>query len=154
MRDVPPALAAAVARALARDPERRYEDAAEMEDALRDGLAGIAHTEDLDATQHLPDDEATRMLSPTSAGRRRRAGRCSPSPRTAVAPRRPPAPARRRPPQPPRKESSGAGKWVALLLVIALIAGGVVAYQAVNSSSAKQVSSTRTVGEATQSLKT
>ena len=42
MRDVPPALAAAVARALARDPARRYADAAEMEDALRDGLAGVA----------------------------------------------------------------------------------------------------------------
>src|SRR4051794_34315300 len=31
-RDVPPALAAVVLRALARDPERRYADAAEMED--------------------------------------------------------------------------------------------------------------------------
>src|SRR4029079_9059745 len=41
VRDVPPALAAAVSRALARDPPRRYEDAAEMEDALHDGLAGI-----------------------------------------------------------------------------------------------------------------
>ena len=37
---VPPALAAAVARALHRDPERRYADAAEMETALRDGLRG------------------------------------------------------------------------------------------------------------------
>ncbi len=63
VRDVPPALSAAVARALARDPERRYVDAAEMEDALRDGLAGISNTEDLDATHHMPDDEATRMLA-------------------------------------------------------------------------------------------
>src|SRR4051794_4428703 len=67
-RDVPPALAAAVARALERDPARRYADAAEMEDALRDGLAGISHTvEDLEATHFLPDDESTRMLPPTVA---------------------------------------------------------------------------------------
>ena len=38
-----------------------------MEDALRDGLAGVAGTEDLDATHALPDDEATRMLTSTAA---------------------------------------------------------------------------------------
>src|SRR3954468_2004271 len=70
VRDVPPTLSAAVARALARDPANRYEDAAEMEDALADGLAGVGHTEDLDATRALPGEDATRMLPPTSAGPR------------------------------------------------------------------------------------
>ena len=73
VRDVPPALAAAVARALERDPERRYADAAEMEDALRDGLAGIAHSEDLDATHALPAEEATRMLTSSTRPSPRRA---------------------------------------------------------------------------------
>ena len=90
-RDVSPALAAAVARALARDPERRYADAAEMEDALRDGLDGIApQTDDLDATRALPDDEATRMLSPTAST-------------GAVRPRRPLQPVD----EPPRRTSTG-----------------------------------------------
>ena len=93
VRDVPPTLAAAVSRALARDPARRYEDAAEMEDALRDGLAGVGHTEDLDATRHLPDDDATRMLAahehrharapPAAAGGR---GPAPAAPPRAVAP--------------------------------------------------------------------
>src|SRR3954463_13514790 len=43
--EIPAALAAAVARALHRDPERRYADAAEMEGALRDGLRGRAPAE-------------------------------------------------------------------------------------------------------------
>ena len=96
VRDVPPTLAAAVARALARDPERRYEDAAEMEDALRDGLAGIGHTEDLDATHALPDDEATRMLPPDEH-------RPAPAPPAAAASsrtRRSPRPSRPAPPPP------------------------------------------------------
>ena len=90
-RDVSAPLAAAVGRALARDPERRYVDAAEMEDALRDGLAGVApNTEDLEATRALPDDEATRMLSPTAST-------------GAVRPRRPLQPVD----EPPRRTGTG-----------------------------------------------
>ena len=93
-RDVSPALAAAVGRALARDPERRYVDAAEMEDALRDGLAGVApNTEDLEATRALPDDEATRMLSPTAST-------------GAVRPRRPLQPVD----EPPRRTGDGPSR--------------------------------------------
>jgi serine/threonine protein kinase len=153
-RDVPPALAAAVARALARDPERRYADAAEMEDALRDGLAGIAHTEDLDATRALPQEEATRMLS---TGTRERARR--PLQPVIEEPRRAPArTAPRRASAPPsRKERGGAGKWVALVLVLLLIAGGVAAYQTINSASAKTVTLkqpvTGTLDEAIQQFK-
>ena len=96
VRDVPAALSAVVTRALARDPERRYADAAEMEDALRDGLAGVASTEDLDATRALPDDEATRMLSATTTRDRPRRQPLQP---VDEPPRRAP---QRRAPSPPR----------------------------------------------------
>ena len=87
-----------------------------MEDALRDGLAGVApNTEDLEATRALPDDEATRMLSPTAST-------------GAVRPRRPLQPvdqprrragrAVRRRPGASRDASEqrggGTGKWIAL----------------------------------------
>jgi serine/threonine protein kinase len=154
VRDVPPALAAAVARALARDPARRYADAAEMEDALRDGLAGVGHTDDLDATRALPEDEATRMLSQTSTAQRPRRPlqpviEDPPPPRRAAPSRRQPA---------PQRQKSGAGKWLALLLLLVIvIAGGTIAYQAVNSSSSKSVQLNTDVGgsvdDAVQSLK-
>jgi serine/threonine-protein kinase len=158
-RDVPPTLAAAVARALARDPERRYADAAEMEDALRDGLAGIANTDDLDATHHLPDDDSTRMLPPTAATgpirpRRQLQPIDEPPARRTSTGR--PAPARRQPPQ-KKQKGGGPGKWIALLLVLALIAGGVVAYQAISGATAKSVELNEDVGgrvdEAVQSFK-
>ena len=126
VRDVPPTLAAAVARALARDPANRYEDAAEMEDALRDGLAGVGHTEDLDATHMLPGDDATRMLPPTGTGTRARRP-LQPVLEDAPPPRRP-APSRRQPP--PQRQRSGAGKWIALLFVLVVVVAGVIAYQA------------------------
>ena len=110
-------------------PSERYADAAEMEDALRDGLRGRAPA--TEATWAAEDTDATRMLSPTGATRR--------SPRTSqTAPHRqlepiaeppPPrrAPARRQPAPPPRKKKSGAGSWLfaGLLVVLALVAGGV-----------------------------
>ncbi len=135
-RDVPPALAAAVGRALARDPERRYRDAAEMEDALRDGLAGISHTDDLDATHALPDEDATRMLTPTSTGTRAARRQLQPidePPRRQTSARR--QPPRREPP----KKQRGIGRWIALVLVIALIAGGAIAYQALSGSGGQSV---------------
>jgi eukaryotic-like serine/threonine-protein kinase len=142
VRDVPVTLAAAVARALARDPARRYEDAAEMEDALRDGLAGVGHTEDLDATRALPGDDATRMLPPTGTGTRTRRP-LTPLVEDAPPPRRP-APSRRQPA--PQREKSGAGKWVALVLVLVVVIGGVFAYQTVNNGGNKQVQLNEDVG--------
>ena len=62
--DVPPALGAAVARALHRDPEQRYADAGEMETALRDGLRGRAPAGGTDVTW-AEDTAATRMLTGT-----------------------------------------------------------------------------------------
>jgi serine/threonine-protein kinase len=136
VRDVPVTLASAVARALARDPARRYADAAEMEDALRDGLAGVGGTEDLDTTRALGGEDATRMLPPTNSGTGVRPRRpLTPLFEDAPPPRRP-APSRR---HPPPERRSGAGKWIALLFVIVVVVAGVIAYQAVNSGGNKQV---------------
>jgi serine/threonine protein kinase len=150
---VPPALAAAVARALHRDPERRYADAAEMETALRHGLRGRAPTE-TDATWAVGDETAaTQMLSGTSA--------TSAMPRTSsqTAPRRqlepladqaPPrrAAAARRPSAPPPRERSGGGMrlFVALVVVLALAAAGFAGYQALSSSGTKSVQLREDVG--------
>jgi serine/threonine-protein kinase len=107
-----------------------------MEDALRDGLAGIGGTADLDSTRALPPEDATRMLPPTTATRPRQ--RLQP---VEEPPRRqpPPARARRAAAPPPRRERSGAGKWIALLVVLIVIAAGVLGYQALNSSGNQQV---------------
>jgi serine/threonine-protein kinase len=152
VRDVPPALAAAVARALARDPARRYEDAAEMEDALRDGLAGIGYTEGLDATRALPEEDATRMLPPTGTAPRARRP-LQPVIEEPAPPRRA-APSRR---QPPPAKKSGAGKWVALVLVLVIVVAGAIGYQAINNSGTKQVQLNEDVGgsvdDAVQSFK-
>jgi eukaryotic-like serine/threonine-protein kinase len=137
--DVPRALASAVMRALHRDPEHRYADAAEMEDALRDGLRGVAPppAPQTEETRWLTRDEtaATRMLGATqatSAPPRRRL-----DPIAEPAPSAPP-PARSRsrraapPPQPRR--GGGLRPWLALLFVLALVVAGIVAYQALDRS--------------------
>ncbi len=137
-RDVSPPLAAAVARALERDPARRYESAAEMEDALRDGLAGISHTADLDSTRALGPDptDATRALSATRATGpisreqpRRRLQPIAEEPRAL-----PPRAAPRRAPAPPPRRRGGASRWVVLVLLILAVAGGIAAYETVGSS--------------------
>jgi serine/threonine-protein kinase len=142
--DVPPALATAVAVALHRDPEQRYPDAAAMEKALRDGVRGRAPAGATDATWAVEDTASTRMLSPTGATsalpptsqttpHRRLEPLSEPPP-----PRR--APARRQSAPPPKKKGgSGTRLFVGLLVVLALIAAGIVGYQAVESSSSKSV---------------
>jgi serine/threonine-protein kinase len=142
--DVPPALAAAVLRALSGDPEARYPDAAAMEDALREGLRGRGTTE-TEAVWTASDDDdtaSTQMLSRTQATTamppRARRG-LEPIDEPTPPPRR--APARRGSAPPPAaattrgRSGSGIGKWVALLVVLALVAGGLAAYQASNGTS-------------------
>ncbi len=140
--DVAPALAAAVARALHRDPDQRYADASEMESALRDSLRGRAPAA---PTGWAADEDtaATRMLTGTSA--------TSAMPRTTQAPPRrqlepldePPTRAPRRAPAPPparRKKSGGALRWVVgVLVVLALAAAGFAGFQALESSSSNSV---------------
>lgn len=153
VRDVPPTLAAAIARALDRDPARRYADAAEMEDALHDGLAGIGSTGELDSTRMLPPTEdATRMLERTQSA--------PPPPRRRLQPvdepPRRPAPKRRAPAgPPPRKSGGGAGKWIALVLVLLLIAGGGYAYTQLGTEKQVQLNEdvTGTVNDAVDDFK-
>ena len=142
--DVPAPLAAAIMVALHRDPEQRYADAADMEHALGEALQGRAPARDTESTWAMDDTEATRMLSGTNAT-------------TAMPPRERPRrrleplqeePARRRRPEPARREvaarrssapagrdqtsrrGSGMRMWLVLLLVLALVAGGIAVYQA------------------------
>jgi serine/threonine-protein kinase len=147
--DVPPALAAAVQRALAGDPDQRYADAGEMEQALREGLSGRGPTSVTETAWLDPDDatNATQALSRTSAtsalpARRRRLEPID-EPQPGPAPVAPPRAARShaRSAPPPREvtRGGGPGKWVALLLVIALIVAGVAAYQAVGGAGKQAV---------------
>jgi serine/threonine protein kinase len=147
LADVPSALALAVARALHRDPAQRYADAAEMETALRDGLRGRVPEGGTESTWVVPEDEtaATRMLSSTgatSAMPRERPSQVrrplepldEPPPPATRAPRRAPAA-----PPPRQRSGAGAGKWVALLVVLALAAGGFAGYQALQDSDSNGV---------------
>jgi len=132
--EVPVALALAVQRALALQPEQRYASAEEMRAALHDGARGIA------PAALAGDDEtaATALLAsrePTAATRavggspsRRLQPQPGPPPayeRKPVAPRAQPSPevARRR---------SGAAVLVAWVLLAALVAAG-LAYAIGNS---------------------
>jgi serine/threonine-protein kinase len=146
--DVPRPLAVAVMHALTSDPEARYADAADMEEALHDGLQGHGPS-DIDATAWLPPDEgteATQMLSRTRA-----TSSHAPAPRRRMEPideppasmpppaRRGGGPRRAPAPVPQRSQGGGAGKWVALLVVLALIVGGLALYQSTNGSGGGQV---------------
>jgi serine/threonine protein kinase len=140
--DVPATLAAAVQRALAGDPEQRYADAGEMEKALQQGLDGRGPTSVTETAWLGPDDptESTQALSRTSATsalpprRRQLEPIDEPPPARAPAPAPPRRAARSRSAAPPPEvtRGGGPGKWVALLVVLALIVAGVVAYQAVS----------------------
>jgi serine/threonine-protein kinase len=143
--DVPPALATAVARALHRDPERRYPDASEMETALRDGLRGRSRG-DTEATWAMSDETATRMLTGTSATSAlpRTSSRTTPHRRLEPLDEPPPprrAPTGRRPAAPPprKRRNGGVRAFVAVLIIAALFAAGYAGYQAVNGSGSKTV---------------
>jgi serine/threonine protein kinase len=142
---IPPALAAAVAQALHRDPEHRYADAAEMETALRDGLRGRAPS-DTEATWALNDETATRMLTgtratsalPPTSSETAPHRRLEPIDEPAPPPRRAPA-GRPAAPPPGKRRNTGMRAFVALIVVLALAAAGFAGYQAVNGSGTKSV---------------
>jgi serine/threonine-protein kinase len=142
--DVPPALAAAVLRALHGDPEQRYPDAAAMEEALRDGLRGRGPVRTGDAWgPHEDETAATQMLSrtrATTAMPARDRGRLEPLPESAAPARRP---ARRAAPPAPRarapRRRRGLRPWLALLALLAIAGGGLAAYQAVGDAGRKPV---------------
>jgi eukaryotic-like serine/threonine-protein kinase len=143
---VPPSLAAAVARALHRDADRRYADAAEMEQALRDGLRGRAPADATAATWAAQEDTAaTRMLTGTRTSAQPREQPSQVRPRRRLEPlEEPPRPERaprRAAPAPPPRHRRGAGLrlWLGLLLVLALAAAGVAGYQALQDAGAQSV---------------
>jgi len=125
---IPMPLSLVVARALERNPEDRFPDAAAMEQALNDAMRGIA-PEPTAPTAPLDGTDATRMLEGTSV--------TTPLDRTRAAPPRkrrmepiaePPRPAQRRRPAAPaaqparrRRRSGGALRALRTLLVLALL---------------------------------
>ena len=150
--DVSPALADAVARALAPTRARRYLDAGEMEDALHDGLQGIASGPPTDATFALPATDATRVVAPTATGAAR-ARRLQP---IAEEPRRLPQQRRANPPAPPERKT-GLRIFVSLLVAIAIAGAAFGIYKAVESATTRSVKlepvSNQQVPDAVQSLK-
>jgi serine/threonine-protein kinase len=149
--DIPRELGEAVVRALHPLPEGRYEGALEMGDALQNGLRGVA-PEPTDATLALDPTAATRMLGDATAATRMETGT---SARPAQRTRRPMAPidepARRRasvaPPreaprraaQQQRRRANPLRYLVTLIVLLAIVVLGVLAYQLVQSSSNQTV---------------
>jgi uncharacterized protein HemX len=114
-----------------------------METALRNGLRGRAPAGATEATWAAEDTAATRMLTGTSATRAvpRTGSQTSPhrrlEPMDEPVPRR--APARRASAPPPSRKRSGSRGLVAVLVVLALVAAGVIAYAATQNSGSQGV---------------
>lgn len=129
---IPPALSAAVARALELDPRRRYADAGEMRQAILDGAHGIG-----EATAATQIADATAATTVMSAGavqpRRPRQPRQPRAPRGSVAPPAAPAGAAARQPTQARKRNRG--RRVAALLALLAALGGAGAAVWLTSSS-------------------
>jgi serine/threonine-protein kinase len=146
--EVPPALSAAIMRALEHDPEDRYASARDMEQALRDGLRGVAPppTTATRALRHAEEEPSTRMLEGTAAttalprteSRPRR--RLEPI-EDAPPPRRPATgpPSRRAATARPPRRGRGLRLFLALVAVVLLVAAGIAVYEASNSGSPKAV---------------
>jgi eukaryotic-like serine/threonine-protein kinase len=127
--EVPDALDRAVRLALHVDPDRRYNSALEMAQAIGAGMRG-AETE---ATQRLAagaydDIEATRALPRTEYAQRSDPTMVAPIPAREREPRRaaPRAAARRQP-----KRRNRAGRFLVALLLLA--AGGIAAFAALSA---------------------
>jgi serine/threonine-protein kinase len=148
-RDVSPALSAAIMRALEHRAEDRYATARDMEQALREGLRGVA-PEPTAATRALRREEepSTRLLEGTAA--------TTALPRTESRPRRrlepiadtPPARRPAGPPPPSRRQATagpakprnrGMRRFMALLAIVVIVAAGLAIYQATGSGQTKTV---------------
>ena len=163
---VPPALGAAVLRALASNPLDRYASASDMEQALRDGLRGRAPAA-LDATVALDGADTTRVLTDATLAtsalpREQRRQPLQPLPET---PTRPAAPRRREPvaAEPARvrrRERSAAvpvsdappGRWrgmklfLWLIVVLALVVAGLMAYERFGPDARRAIDTGRQIG--------
>ena len=136
VEDVPPALGIAVQRALALEPEQRYASADDMRKALQDGARGIA-----------PEgDDPTAPTSMLAAQESTAATRAAPGPRRLEpqAPRSPPPVAYDSEPvatvrsRDESRRKRVAGRWVAMLAILALAAGA-IAFAAGYSSGGSDV---------------
>jgi serine/threonine-protein kinase len=135
--EVPPALSAAVAVALAMEPSQRYASAPEMAKALGDGLRGVFpdRAEATAATSLLAEETAaTRMLADDGPGtepavRPRQPRRPRPPADPVVPPpvrdRDAAAAERQRQRDEPRKKRRR--RWIALLLALLVLGGGIAA---------------------------
>lgn len=135
--DVPPALAIAVQRALAIEPEQRYASADDMRAALQDGARGIAPPggEPTAATSMLPRSEPTAATRAVPGARRLEPQAPRHPPPVAYDPE-PVAPARDRDRDRARKR--GAGRFVVWFLILA-IGAAAIAYAVGNSTSGGNV---------------
>ena len=130
--EITPELAAAVDRALALEPEERYDTAEELRIALQDGAQGIAGVPGAEAaTRIIPAaSAATRIEHPTASQAVR--------PREPLQPAQPRHQAALRGPEDvaaPAKRRGRAGRRIAvLLLFVALGAAAVAAVTIANSS--------------------
>jgi serine/threonine-protein kinase len=146
---VSPELADAVAKALALDPESRYQTAHDMRHALGDGMRGVAPSERPAGSEAQPFTEATSALSSERARPPERAG----TPRTGstrvVAPRQPrpgrraPAaadqPARAPAPSPRRARRSSGRRLLLALLGLFTLALAVIAVVLITAPSPTRV---------------
>jgi len=134
-------------RALHPLPEGRYEGALEMGDALQQGLRGVA-PEPTDATMALDPTSATRMLGePMPTGTSSRPAQRTRRPLEPIDEpprRRPSAPppreaAPRQRARPPKKRRNPLRGLVALVMLLAVVVVGVIAYQALQDGSNQAV---------------
>ncbi|MEK6276971.1 MAG: protein kinase [Actinomycetota bacterium] len=127
--EVPETLSSAVLRALEGDTERRFLTAEQLSDGLRRGLAGEDVTLPLEqgtpTRPLLEEDAATRQLERTEQ-RRAPEPRAAPTPPRRARPPQPLGPAERRRPSAFVRMMRGIGALVALLLIAAAVAAGVI----------------------------
>ena len=144
--DVPPALAPPSRARCIATREQRYADAAEMETALRDGLRGRAPAGATERDLGAPRTRRRRGCSPAPSRHRARARRRRRrAPHRRLEPLDEPAPRRApRPPRRPRRRRASSKRGVAArgcssacCVVLALVAAGIVGYQALRRSAAR-----------------
>ena len=136
--NVPPALAAAVDKALELDPRRRHATADAMREALEQGAAGVGPAPDRTA--------ATRMVTGRTSVAAPGTEEYAAAPAPARAPRVPrPAPAGRAPARraapvtPPRRRRRRGRRILGTLLLLALVGGGTAAAIVATSASDRAV---------------
>jgi serine/threonine protein kinase len=153
--EVPAALALAVEKALALEPEERYSSADEMRTALHDGARGIAPAgvDATAATAMLAPQEgtaATRALSSSRGGSRRLQPQPPPGgplPPVEYEPIPEIPPSRRGEPRP---RNGGAARLLALVLIVGLLAAA-IAY-AIGSQGGSSVTITPVDGNSTSEV--